>query len=516
MKRNIIFLSLASMLLSSIPAYAESPLKIFINNESIDSPAFISEDNDSTYVPVRSVFEAMGCEVNWDNTNKTAEIAYKDNKLTFSQYSSDNIKIVNDRMYLPLRAVSEDLGFEVTWNEEDKSININEAVNYSEYTNSNTSEIYELNSSSGFALKLNELMPNDQNYVFSPISLKYLLAMAANGADDETKGEITKAFEINDLDKFNDDVKEYLSTLTLEKLDDDFGDDYNGLSSGVSLNIADSIWLNEDYIKNGDFSDNFKSLVLDKYNAAAEGVNNENAVEKINNWCAENTNQKVTNIINNNDFIACLVNAVYFNGKWSSLFDEDETKKALFTDRNSEKTEIDFINQTGLFEYYADKNIKIISMPYQHSDISMYFALTDDKAVDFERYIEKMEEKEVKISIPKFKTEYSSNAVDIIKSLGIEKAFDTNSNAYHFKDMFNDTVNNAESIYISDILQKAYIDVNEEGTEAAAIAAFTMTGGMDESPDEIYEFKADKPFTYFIRDDKTGEILFMGEYAFAE
>jgi serpin B len=147
----------------------------------------------------------------------------------------------------------------------------------------------------------------------------------------------------------------------------------------------------------------------------------------------------------------------------------------------------------------------------------MYCVLSGDISGDYEKYINNMEYKKVNVTLPKFKTEFSTEASDVLKTLGINAAFDQNSQTPHFAPMFNDTVNNQTNVYIDKAIQKVYIDVNEEGTEAAAVTAITMNAmSALEKPEKVYEFKADKPFTYFIRDNSTGEILFMGEYAYTE
>ncbi len=514
MKKFVVALGITLSVFFSSFVYAEKNAVIYVDGSCIDTEAFISEDNNCIYVPVRSVFEAMGCDVQWNMENKMAEITYNGitAKLQLYQDYIFDIKIISDRIYLPLKDFSELFGLDAQWNEEDRTININGTISHHE-NSGGFSEKYEIKDTSNFAEKINQYMPDNKNYVFSPICLKYAFAMAANGADEETKIEIMKAFNIDDLDKYNDNVKEYLSKITLKK-------DNIDADSRVNLNIANSIWLNEDYIKDGGFNDNFKKLVNNKYNASAKVVNNKNAVQNINAWCADNTNNKITQIVSDNDFLSCLVNAVYFKGMWSSGFYNKE--KAVFTDRNSKKSEIDFMNQTEHFKYYADNNIKIISMPYYDSknDVSMYLAIVDDKSIDFEKYIEKMSEKKVKVSLPKFKTEYSvnsDNALSIFKNLGIKRAFESNQTAYHFKNMFNDAVNDETSVYLSDVIHKAFIDVNETGTEAAAVSALTQCGSLDVSvPEKIYDFTANTPFTYFIRDNGNGEILFIGEYAFVE
>lgn len=355
--------------------------------------------------------------------------------------------------------------------------------------------------SGSFAYNLNTLMPRDKNYMFSPFSIKAALVLAANGADEETLKEFEDVLQGGDLDKLNSDIQ----TLT---------NAYEGLE-GTEIKIADSIWLNTDVAQGINFNKNYAANVISLFNTEPRSVNNQNAVSAINSWCSTNTNGKITEIINDPNFIAALVNAVYFNGKWEMQFNKDNTKKSTFTDRNGSKKEIDFMNRTGSYRFYKDSDIKILELPYSDGRLAMYAYMSNDKRMDIANYFDKLDSSEVIVSLPKFRTEYSRKLNDDLKALGLVKSFDKyNAN---FKRMFEnyDPDNN---FYINEVLHKTYIDVDEEGTEAAAVTAITMRNlatSVDEKP-RPEEFIADKPFGYCIADKETNEILFMGEYAFAE
>jgi|GEM_PF-281105 len=347
-----------------------------------------------------------------------------------------------------------------------------------------------------FAWNLNKLMPTDKNYMFSPLSIKMAMAMAAVGADGATKDEILKTLQINDLDSFNEQsaqlIKEYSEN---EK---------------VKLNIANSLWLNTDYYKNVDFESTFKDVIQKYYQADSEKVNNKDAVETINSWVKNKTNGKIDQMISDSDFLAYIVNAIYFKGEWACKFYEEATQKAAFTDRNGKKTEIDFMNQTGYFDYYADDSVQMIKLPYRDGKTSMYVALPAEQTMDLEKYTDKMGEKYIKLSMPKFKTEFETKLIEPLAKLGIQTAFDKDK--ADLKNMLTDTPTN---IFITDVIHKTFINVDENGTEAAAVTG-VGAGGSGIPKDPPIEFTADKPFTYMIRDDANGEILFMGEYAFAD
>ena len=347
-----------------------------------------------------------------------------------------------------------------------------------------------------FAWHLNNRMPTDKNYMFSPLSIKMALVMAVNGAGGRTKDEILDVLKIEDLDKFNEFSKQIIKEYSENDI--------------VKLNIANSLWLNTDYYKNVDFEDSFKKAVSDYYDADSEKVNNANAIETVNNWVKNKTNDKIAELISDSDFLAYIVNAIYFKGEWAVQFQEGATKKAEFTDRNDKRTEIDFMNMTGYFDYYEDSYVQMIKLPYKDRKTSMYIAIPAGRAVDLDKNIKKMESKRVQISLPKFKTEFSLELIDTLLQMGIKTAF--NLNKADFKNMFTDTPDN---IFISNVIHKTFISVDENGTEAAAVTGVAMAdSSMPTEPPII--FNANKPFTYFIRDDINEEILFMGEYAYAE
>lgn len=345
-----------------------------------------------------------------------------------------------------------------------------------------------------FAWNLNSEAPTDQNYMFSPFSIKAALAMAANGAEGETRREILDALGVEDLDAFNDRIR-YLI--------DSYSNNYY-----LTLSVANSIWLNRDYryAEDAEFSDTFRAIIEKMYSGEVGIVNNSNAVDTVNNWVEENTSGRITDIINSPDFLAALVNAVYFKGEWFEVFEPEDNDFKTFTSRDGSETELEFMNQTGYYDYYENRAMRMIAIPYKDTNIAMYIAIGAGRAVDLDRYIPEMESTYVNLSIPKFKTEYSVELNDTLKAIGIEKAFS------EFDAEFKNMVDNYPmNIYIDKVLHKTYIDVNEAGTEAAAATAVMMAGsGM---PPEPIDFIADEPFTYFIYDSENDEILFVGEYS---
>ncbi|MBR1736255.1 MAG: hypothetical protein IJ736_04455 [Firmicutes bacterium] len=490
---------------------------IILDGAACDISAIVSDDR--AYIPLRSVSDILGGTTEWDSISKTAKITLNEKNVRYTLGDS-NIKLIDEHIYIPLRNAADDLGIDIDFDPVSKTVLLSSLSKKKDSETAENGSLQKVSSSSSFAARLNAQISKDKNYTVSPLSVKYALAMAANGADKETAEEITKLLDISDLEKFNDEVSEYINEYKEENKKTSENSDEPQLSSEdfqkFTFNIANSVWYNTG---EGDgenkFSDKFVKTVTDKYDGTAETVNNSNAVQKINSWCDEKTNHKIPSIISSSDFLACLTNAVYFKAGWADTFSESATKKDIFTDRNGNDKEIDFMNKSAeRYSYYEDDELKMISLPYSGANMSMYIAMTSQENVDFEKYIDKMTSEKVVVSMPKFKTEYSVSLADSLRKMGLSKALDTSSP--HFRDMFDQT-DGERNAGISEVLHKTYIDVNEKGTEAAAVTAVMMlTSAIEREPEKIYYFKADKPFTYFIRDNSTGDILFIGEYAYAE
>lgn len=373
------------------------------------------------------------------------------------------------------------------------------------------------NTSNDFSDKLNSLIPDDKNYMISPLSIKMALALAVNGADGTTAEEILNTVGIKDLDAFNQNSKNMIKKYSKSDI--------------LKLNIANSIWLN-DTNTNQQFSEAYKNTVLDYFNGTAETVNANNAVQKINNWTNEKTNGKIPSIINTPDFDAALINAIYFKGAWVNDFSEHATHKDVFNGRNGQSGETDFMNQVLSLPYANTDGVHIAELKYKNSsdnfsengeylsterhddiDVSMYLLMPDeDKKINPYELIMKCKNNDLfkyvrtDFSMPKFKIEYSCTLNDCLKELGIQTAFTDNADFYPMFDK--------DTMKIDTVLHKTYIDVDEKGTEAAAVTAIMMECTSAVMPDP-FKLTLDKPFSFVIMDNKNNEVLFMGEYAFA-
>ena len=367
-----------------------------------------------------------------------------------------------------------------------------------------------------FADKLNAQMPADKNYMFSPLSVKMALALAANGAEGDTKNEILNTLGVKNLDEFNTFSKDLIKRYSQTDI--------------LSLNTANSIWINKDKTTQN-FSKNFKNIATEYYNADVKTVDNKNAVSEINSWVKDKTKGKIPQIIDNADnFWAMLINAIYFKGAWENEFSTSLTKPDEFTNADGTKTQTDFMNKTSWIPYAETKSAIIIELPYKNRvdkfsdsgeyigtdsfdelDVSMYLMLADS-SINAEQELnsvitdENFKRTYTKLSMPKFKIEYSERLNDTLKNIGIKTAFDTKT--ARFEKMFD-----SGNMWFTDTIHKTFISVDEKGTEAA-VTSIGMGGSA--LPPEPIELKFNKPFYFAIRDNTSGEILFMGRYAFAE
>ena len=364
-----------------------------------------------------------------------------------------------------------------------------------------------------FAARLLQAAPADQNSCLSPLSVKMALLLAANGASGETQAEILEAVGIGDLDEANRQAK-----ALVEKFQ---------AGDTITLDIANSLWLNEDENRGLVFSDAYRRCIADNFGGTADTVDNQNAVQTINAWVKEHTGGKIDGIIDSPEFGALLANAIYFKGAWAAEFEPSATSKQSFTDAAGKTKDIDFMHNTDYYRYGEVGGARILELPYRNytpqvdangmttgvirednKDVSMYLILGgegQDPAALLDRAT--LQRAHVAVGMPKFKIEQSISLTDALKAMGLETAFDKNK--ADFTAMFDQG-----AMFMSDVLHKTYISVDEAGTEAAAVTAIVMEA-TSSMPTQTIEFTADHPFTYVIRDNTSGEVLFLGRYAYA-
>ena len=226
--------------------------------------------------------------------------------------------------------------------------------------------------------------------------------------------------------------------------------------------------------------------------------------DKIKNLIRKGVLDKLTRLV--------LTNAIYFKGNWARQFEEDKTKEAPFTLISGEKVNVPMMNQTAEFNYMETEDFQGLELPYVDDELSMIILLP--RKVDelssleemlslekFSGWLGKLGKRKVLVSVPKFRMTSRFGLAGVLRSMGMMDAFSEKAN---FSGM-----NGKRDLFISAVVHKAYVDVNEEGTEAAAATGVVMRVTSVE-PERIPVFRADHPFLFLIRDNKSGSILFIG------
>jgi serpin B len=344
---------------------------------------------------------------------------------------------------------------------------------------------------------------DEENLMISPLSVSVALAMAYNGAGSETKSEMEKVLKLNGLTKeqINASYEKLISAL--QSLDEE-----------VVFELANAIFYAEGFSVKQKFLDINRQV----YDAEVEALNfnNSASVDIINGWVAEKTHDKIEKIIEQLNPLdrMVLLNAIYFYGTWTNKFDEEGTHNLSFRKTDGTTLEVPMMSKLEKLLYKENTLFKAIKMPYGNGQYNMVVMLpvgsnSSQDIIDvltianWNSWMATFEMAErVKITMPRFKYAFETSLKDVLKNLGMEKAFLPN------KADFSGISN--EDLYISEAIHKSYIDVNETGTEAAAVTGLVFaTTSMEQNPP--VSFYVDRPFVYAITENDTGAILFIGE-----
>ena len=340
-----------------------------------------------------------------------------------------------------------------------------------------------------------------ENLFVSPMSVAMLSYMLANGAEGETYAEIVKAIG---LDNFTtDQVNDYYSTMVSALLKAD---------ASVKLSLANSIWAAHGLEVRKAFENEMKKV----YKADTYVVDfwQQSTLKQLNDWCSGKTNGLIPKMFEEIDPMIqmILINALYFKGNWKVQFAKDYTAKGPFTTRTGQQAEVDFMMATSdVFTGYQDGEVTVVRMPYGNGAFLMEAVMPSGK--DFDAFLASLTPdrlarwdatttRTITLTYPKFKADFDTDdqLVPIMRGLGVRRAF---TDAAEFGPM------SPAPLYVSDMRQKAFVSIDEEGTEAAAvtIAEMRKNGSVDE---QITMMTFDRPFLYLIREKSTGAILFMG------
>jgi len=351
-----------------------------------------------------------------------------------------------------------------------------------------------------------EAKPND-NTMISPLSVALALGMTYNGADGDTKTEMENTLKFYGLTKeqINNAHKALLAAL--KSADPD-----------VLLEIANAIY----YRKGTTVLESFSSTNKNFYDAeiTALDFNNPASLDVINGWVANKTRNKIPTIIDQlePDLVMVLLNAIYFNGIWKNKFDESKTHNLPFRHGDGQWNDVETMNQETSLEYFSNNLFSAVHLPYGKGQFQMTVILPDENKTtadvmnaltldNWKTWIKgfKKEDKVV-VTMPRFKFAWEMQLNDILRVMGMPKAFTP------FVADFSGINGLKNDLYIGYVKHKTFIDVNENGTEAAAVTAVGMfTTSMPVDPPKKIYFTVDRPFIFAITEKTTGTILFIGE-----
>ncbi|MFO7639653.1 MAG: serpin family protein [bacterium] len=344
----------------------------------------------------------------------------------------------------------------------------------------------------------------EANLFISPPSIALALAMAWNGAQGETREAMAAALELAGLDpagvsRANADLLEALRT----------GDEE------VTLEIANSLWVRRGI----PLGKEFVRVNAEHYEArlAELDFGSPEAVETINRWVSDRTRGRIPDIISrlNPDDVLVLLNAVYFKGAWTEAFEPGLTSEREFTSAAGATQRGPMMAKNGEFQYREADGFQAVRLPYGGGDIAMYVLLPGDDLAglagrlepgEIERWAVEMRTMKGELVLPRFKLEYAQKLNEVLKRVGMEVAFDPAR--ADFSGMVEPGANLA--LFISEVMHKSFVEVNEEGTEAAAATSVTVTLTAMPVQEERFRMVCDRPFIYLIRDDRTGALLFLG------
>jgi serine protease inhibitor len=361
-------------------------------------------------------------------------------------------------------------------------------------------EVVEAGRDFGFRL-FAETLGEDGNVCISPLSVWIALSMTYNGADGETREAMEKTFGTSGIDLAA--LNETNAQLHA-RLDDD--------SPAVQIRIANSLWARQGVR----FEEAFLQRNRRVYNARVEALDfaSPEATDTINAWVSKATNDRIPTIVDEipSDMVLYLINAVHFDGRWSEPFRKERTEDKPFHLEAGGTKQVPMMSRIGRYAYFAADGVEAVSLPYGKGQFDMVVVLPPKGApirefareidlADWKTWTEGLSAQEVNLGLPRFKQEYKTGLERALKALGMGIAFDPGRADFG-------GMRPERDLFISSVVHKTFIEVDEEGTEAAA--ATSVGVAVTSMPAEPVRFVADRPFLYAIRDTRTGALLFLG------
>jgi serpin B len=350
----------------------------------------------------------------------------------------------------------------------------------------------------------------DGNLFFSPYSISTALAMTRAGARGDTAAEMDQTLHFT---LPGDQLQPAFGALVKE-----INGDATDAKRGYQLSTANALWGQKGF----GFKADFLKLVNNNYGASLNEVDFKSAAEQargvINAWVEKETHDKIKDLLHQGDLTPdtrlVLTNAIYFKGDWASPFKKEQTKEEPFHLSADKKADAPLMRQTEEYGFLDGGSFQALELPYSGKNLTMMVLLPKkvDGLADFEKdftadklaaWIGKLRKQKVIVALPKFKTTQQISLAPTLSEMGMKKAFTAGAD---FSGMRGDP----GELALSDVIHKAFIDVNEEGTEAAAATAVALAASAVrvEAPTPV--FRADHPFVFLIRDTRSDSILFLG------
>jgi len=343
-----------------------------------------------------------------------------------------------------------------------------------------------------------------KNIFISPLSVSMALGMTLNGAADSTKIAMKDALHLQSLGQESIN-KSYTSLIDLLRSAD----------SNVDMKLANSIWIRQGFPVQDAFMETCKNF----FKARIESLDfsDPSASDKINKWVSDNTEGLIQSIIQGSipqDVVMYLINAIYFKGNWRYQFDESETASKDFYLPDGTTNKVDMMKQKNDLAAYISDQVQMLDLSYGDSLFTMTLMMPGQKdksinkfvsedltAENVHRWISNLSKEPTRVEVPKFKMSYQILLKKTLKKMGMGKAFDPNKANFS-------NINPDEKLFISKVNHKAFVKVDEKGTEAAAVTSVSM--GVTSVGPKIRTIKFDRPFVFLIRERTSGTILFMG------
>jgi serine protease inhibitor len=361
----------------------------------------------------------------------------------------------------------------------------------------------------GFAFDLLKQIAKEQpgqNIFISPFSVSTVLQMVGDGAVGETKVEMQRVLKTTDL-----------SAETLNAACKDLNQSLNS-QTNVILNLVNAIW-HENWIH---LTPAFVSDNQDFFQVEIAGVDsftNTKSADIINDWADKKTHGKIKQVVRF-PFPAStrvvLANAIYFKGKWAEPFDKSQTKPRDFHLYNGGEKQVPMMRQSRTFSYQEGDDFQAVRLPYAGDRLQMFLFLPATNSNPqkllanlnseswYNKILPRFSDRKGTLVFPKFKLDYNILLNDSLEALGMKRAFQ--EGVADFSRMVDN-----DSLFITIVKQKSFVDVNEEGTEAAAVTTVMLSdSAMPLRPPKPFEMIVDRPFVFVIEDSKTQSILFMG------